>query len=347
MLSLWRRIKKSNFYIRLTHWEFWPFGIIQFPLFFYYPWLAFRAGSLTFFTGSNPGIVMGGMFGESKFDVLQKIPEQWIPRSFLLRQPATLDDVSRAIEVNNLSFPLIFKPDIGERGFMVKRIFSLADVSDYLEKMKHDFLIQELVDDAIEMGVFYKRLPCDTRGEITSIVLKEMLTVTGDGHSSLKNLILQNSRAKLQWPVLRETYREQLPEVPAVGEKKELVSIGNHCLGTKFINGNPLIDPELTEVFDSLSKKIDGFFFGRYDLRCKSIDHLRRGEFKVLELNGCGAEPAHIYDPEFPLSKAITTLIDHWKTIYIIARQNQLRGYRFLPLKDAISYYYTFKAKIR
>lgn len=347
MLSIWRQLKKSNFVIKLTHWEYWPFGVIQLPLFFYYPWLALRAGSLTFFTGSNPGIAMGGMFGESKFDVLQKIPSEWVPKTVLIRQPAAPDDVVRIINENGFTYPLIFKPDIGERGFMVKRIFSAAEVPTYMALMKHDFLIQELVDYPVELGVFYKRFPNDKSGEVTSIVMKEMLTVTGDGHSSLAELILQNDRAKLQWPVLRETYREQLNNVLADGEKREIVSIGNHCLGTKFLNGNSLIDPDINSVFDSLSKKIDGFYFGRYDLRCQSIEHLRRGEFLILELNGCGAEPAHIYDPDFRLFNAVTTLIGHWKTIFIIARQNQALGYRFLPLKNAIAYYHTFKSKIR
>ncbi|MEP6789425.1 MAG: M24 family metallopeptidase, partial [Acidobacteriota bacterium] len=49
---------------KLTHWEYWPFGIIQAPLFFYYPWLALKSRSLFFFSASNPGILMGGMFGE-------------------------------------------------------------------------------------------------------------------------------------------------------------------------------------------------------------------------------------------------------------------------------------------
>lgn len=347
MLSIWRQLKKSNFVIKLTHWEYWPFGVIQFPLFFYYPWLALRAGSLTFFTGSNPGIAMGGMFGESKFDVLQKIPSGWVPKTVLVRQPATPNDVDRIINENCFTYPVIFKPDIGERGFMVKRISSAVEIASYIALMKHDFLIQELVDYPVELGVFYKRLPNNQNGEVTSIVMKEMLTVTGDGHSSLAELILRNDRAKLQWPVLSETCRNQLNNVLVSGEKREIVSIGNHCLGTKFLNGNALIDSDINSVFDSLSKKIDGFYFGRYDLRCESINHLRRGEFLILELNGCGAEPAHIYDPEFRLFKAVTTLIDHWKSIFLIARQNEALGYRFLPLKNAIAYYHTFKSKIR
>jgi hypothetical protein len=347
MVSFWRRFKRSDFYIRLTHWEYWPFGIVQFPLFIYYPWLALRAGSLTFFTGSNPGIVMGGMFGESKFDVLKKIPEKWVPKTLLIRQPATVQGILSDISSNGLQFPLILKPDIGERGFMVKRINSASDITNYLNSMKHDFLVQEFVDYPVELGVFYRRYPRDPKGQVTSVVIKEMLTVTGDGKSSFLELITSNDRAKLQLPKRRETYRHQLTTVLPQGEQREIVSIGNHCLGTKFLNGNGLIDTALNDVFDNLSKQINGFYFGRYDLRCESIGDLREGRFKILELNGCGAEPAHIYDPEFPLSRAISTLIKHWKTIFDIAQQNKAQGYRFLPLKEAVSHYHNFRSKTR
>ena len=35
---------------------------------------------------------------------------------------------------------------------------------------------------------------------------------------------------------------------------------------------------------------------------------LARGRVKILELNGCGAEPAHIYDPAFTLAKAMKAM---------------------------------------
>src|SRR4051812_659983 len=120
-------ISRSNVLIKLKHWEYWPFGIIQFPLFFYYPWLALKARSFTFFCGSNPGIVMGGMFGESKFEVLQKVPGKIVPKTILVKRPESVQSVWETIK-NEFVLPVIFKPDLGERGFMVKRINSAADV---------------------------------------------------------------------------------------------------------------------------------------------------------------------------------------------------------------------------
>ena len=287
---------------------------------------------------------MGGMFGESKYDVLKKIPKQYIPNTVLISFPTSKDEVVKTLQQQGFQLPVIFKPDLGERGFMVNRIGSEADIDAYLSKMKFNFLVQELVNLPHELGVFYTRFPADEKGSVTSIVMKEMLTVIGDGKSSLQKLILQKDRAKLQWEILKEIYRDRLAEIPKAGEKFELVSIGNHCLGTKFLDGSYLINQELSETFDQISKQIDGFYFGRFDLRCASLNDLYKGNIKIMELNGCGAEPAHIYQPGYSLRKAFAVLFTHWRNIFIIARKNAKRGVSYTPFKEAVIYYRRFKA---
>jgi hypothetical protein len=286
---------------------------------------------------------MGGMFGESKFEVLEKVPASYKPITILIPRRSKKDDVVKMIRQANIQFPLIFKPDLGERGFMVKRVHSEDEIDEYLSKMKHDFLVQELVDLPLEFGVFYLRFPTEKKGRVTSIVMKEMLTVTGDGQSTLRDLILAMDRAKLQWETLKEIYKYQLNEVLSVGRTLQLVSIGNHCLGTKFLDGSYLINDKLSDAFDAISQQIDGFYFGRFDLRCATLDDLSSGKIMVLELNGCGAEPAHIYHPGYSLIKAIKVLLDHWKNIFIIAQQNAKQGIQFVPFKDARRYYKKFK----
>lgn len=297
-----------------------------------------------FFSASNPGIVMGGMFGESKFDVLKKVAPQYTPISVLVNPSSGRNEIIRMMEHHGLRFPVIFKPDLGERGFMVQRINNEAEVDTYLQKMKYHFIIQELIDLPLEFGVFYLRYPQWPKGKVTSVVMKEMLSVTGDGVSTLRELILGKERARLRWEVLKETYAEHLEDILKPGETKELVSIGNHCLGTKFMDGGHLINERLSEAFDLISKPIDGFNFGRFDLRCATIEDLYAGRIKVLELNGCGAEPAHIYDPEFSLFEAIRVLLDHWRNIFLIARENTRRGASYINLKEARMHYRKFKA---
>ena len=346
-MNFFNRIFRSNFLIRLQSWEYWPSYVIQFPLYFYWLWLSLRARSLLFFSASNPGIPMGGMLGESKFEILQKIPSQFIPKSILVSFPSSLEEVKRLMKINSLQFPVIYKPDLGERGWMVKKIESEIDIKNYLIKAKVDFIIQEWIDSPMEFGVFYIRKPGEKRGEITSVVLKEMLYVIGDGVSTLKALILQNNRAKLQWRNLSIKFCDQLSQVVPLNKRIELVSIGNHCLGTKFLNAKHLINESLISVFDDLANQINGFNFGRFDLRANSLQDLYGGKLKILELNGCGAEIAHIYHPGYSLFKAWRELFLHWDKMYLVSMTNHKNGVKFLTLKEGFNYYKKFKSSLK
>ena len=287
---------------------------------------------------------MGGMFGESKFEVLELIPDTFKPTTILIKLPVTVLNVIERLNDNGLTFPIIFKPDLGERGWMVRKIENESDVEKYLSEIKIDFLAQELVDMPLEFGVFYVRYPSEPTGRVNSIVGKEMLHVTGDGRKILEQLILEKDRARLQWGKLKTVYRDQLSEIIPLGEKKELVSIGNHCLGTKFLNNNALITDKLSASFDAISKQIDGFYFGRFDLRTASVEDLENGNVKILELNGCGAEPAHIYDPDFSFIKAVGVLWRHWSDVYRISKENHQRGVAYISFHEAKKIYKKFKA---
>jgi hypothetical protein len=342
-MSLLQRLSHSNFFIKLTHWEYWPFGIVQGPFFLYWLWLSLKARSLFFFSASNPSILMGGMMGESKFDVLKLVPEEVKPKTILISVPATAQTVIERMRTNGLSFPVVFKPDLGERGWMVDRIDNEEEAKDYLSRIKIDFLIQELVALPLEFGVFYVRMPDQESGKVVSITAKEFLSVMGDGKKTLAELIQFKDRAKLQWSTLRIRFANELSHVPHRGEKIELGAIGNHCLGTTFLNGNNLITPQLNKSFDRISKQVNGFYFGRYDLRCASIEDLENGKVKVVELNGCGAEPAHIYHPGASLVDALRVLCVHWRTMYRISKLNHERGVPYLSFIEGRSIFKKFK----
>src|ERR1700750_3397415 len=102
-MNLWR----SNFVIKLTSWEYWPFGILQGPVFIYWLLLALKERSIFFFSASNPGILSGGMMGESKSEVLGLVPDGIKPKTFLVKLPATTKSVVGQMTSNKLSFPVI------------------------------------------------------------------------------------------------------------------------------------------------------------------------------------------------------------------------------------------------
>ncbi len=343
-MNFFSRIFHSNFFIKVRSWEYWPFGILQAPIFPYWLWLSLKSKSLVFFSASNPGILMGGMFGESKFEVLEKVPESLKPKAILIKLPTSVEMILGRMKENGMTFPLILKPDLGERGWMVKRISNSRDIENYVAEIKTDFMVQELVDLPLEFGVFYIRYPSEANGRVTSIVGKEMLSVKGDGKRTLQELILDQDRARLQWETLKVIYKDKISFVLPLGEKVELVSIGNHCLGTRFLDKNHLISEKLSNSFDVISKQVDGFYFGRFDLRVATLEDLENGNIKVMELNGCGAEPAHIYQPGFPLGKAFGVLFRHWRDIYRISSEHHQRGIAYISFKEARSIYKRFKA---
>lgn len=328
-----------NFFVKLFNWEYWPFGIIQLPILFLWMWYALKERSLFYFSASNPSILTGGMMGESKFDVLELVPQEVKPKTLLVKVPTNIEGVLKIIEDNNLSLPLIFKPDMGERGWMVRKIKSTADIEKYLSEIKIDFIIQQLVDLSLEFGVYYLRFPSQQNGFVNSITMKEFLFIEGDGKKNIQELIFEKDRARLQWGILQSVYQNRLTEILPKGEKLELVSIGNHCLGTTFLNANHLITPKLSESFDLISKKIKGFYFGRYDLRCATLQDLENGNVKIVELNGCGAEPAHIYHPGASLWKGIGDLILHWKNLYLISKENHRLGVPYLSFEEGRAIY--------
>lgn len=297
------------------------FYVPNLPYAFY---LALRAKHSAFFSAANPCIKSSGNGTESKYDVIQLVPEKYRPKSILVTPNSTFSETLSKIEISKILFPLIAKPDIGFRGLLVKKINNKTELKSYLEKYPIDIIIQEFLDFKNECGVFYHRNPNDKKGKITSLTLKHFLSVIGDGKSSLKKLISEDNRAKLYIDLFSSIHKEKMENIPLKDEQVKLTAIGNHSKGTQFINGNHLISHKLEGVFDNLSNSIPGWYYGRIDLKYNSFKELEDGiNFKILEVNGILAEPTHIYDSEnYSYFKALKAIRTHWKSLYDIATTN-------------------------
>ena len=274
------------------------------------------------------------MFGEKKSDIFDIIPQEFLPLTYLIDK----GDLESAKEKGKgLGFPLIVKPNIGERGAWVRKIDKLGELEAYCKECPVDFLIQELVDYPIELGVFYVRFPDNEKGHVTSIVRKNFLSVKGDGNHSIIELLSKNIRASLTADLESDHLKKVGNNVPAKGEEVLIEPIGNHCRGTQFLNDNSQIDVALSEAIDQLAKQIPELYFGRFDLRCQSYDDLKRLEnFKILELNGAGSEPGHIYQPGYSLFRAYQDIFWHLKVLADISEQNKLNGVPYCSFSDGI-----------
>lgn len=319
-----------RWWTRVTHFEYWPFNVFYFPVHFYYAWLALRSRSLFFFTASNPSIEFGGMMGEKKSEIFDLIPSAFIPQTKLFPPEVTTNDVLAFMEGQEIQFPIIAKPDVGERGWMVAKLKSVEEVRAYLDTIQVDFLIQEFIDLPVELGVFYVKIPGQPQGRVTSIVRKGFMSVTGDGKHTVRQLLENDIRAMLQVDFNNPAISEVLDDIPASGEVHIVESIGNHCRGTTFLDFNHWIDADLNEAFNQISDQIKDFYFGRFDLRCQSIEDLRQiKNFKILELNGAGAEPGHIYQPGRSILLAYRDVLWHLKMLRQVSAANRKRGHPY------------------
>lgn len=328
------------FFHKLIHWEYWSFYIVYFPIYFLWAYYAIKEKSIFFFNASNPSINNGGFIMESKKQIYNLIPQKYYPKTELIKENTSLEAVLESIEKSGIRYPLIAKPDIGLRGSAVKKINTPEDLKQYAQKANFDYLLQDLIPYENEIGVFYVRYPHEKEGRVTGIVAKEFLIITGDGTSTITELIKQNPRYELQLKVLQREYGKKLLEIPKKDERINLVPYGNHARGAKFIDGNDWITPGINAIMNEICLQIDGFYFGRIDLMYDTLEGLERGEhFSIVELNGAGSEPTHIYDPKHSLFFAWKELLRHITYMYEISVANHKRGFPYLSHKDGMEQY--------
>ncbi len=347
--QLRRYIKRRPFLIRLVHWEYWPFHIVYGPIYLYWLFLCIKARSFFFFNAANPGIRNGGFLMESKKEIYDLIPQVYYPQCIAIKAGSDHVAVYEAIHAAGLSFPLIAKPDIGMRGMGVAKIETWQELVAYLQSSEVDFLIQQFVAYGEEVGIFYYRFPGSVKGSVSGIVKKEFVTVTGNGRDNIATLLSREPRYLLQLNNLKKNIPSLLAEVPSQGEEKLIVPYGNHARGAKFIDLSHSIDEELTHTIDSICRQVPGFYFGRLDIRYDNWESLRRGEkLSIIELNGAGSEPTHIYDPEHNIFFAWKEIIRHWNLLYRISidnRQQNKAGY--LSISEGIAMFRENSAYIK
>lgn len=315
------------FLTRIIRFEFWPFWLFYFPMYFYGLYLAIRAGSFIYFTAVNPGMKYGGAFDMLKYDILSLIQPDYIPMSVRIKPDISTDELTALMEDSRLDFPLIVKPDIGERGKGVELVDDHSTLHAYLAQQKENIILQEYISWPLELGILYYKYPDGSGEEISSVIIRDFLKVTGDGQTSLKSLIEKKNRAQLSRKHLFDKYKERLKEIIPEGEEILLEPIGNHNRGTCFLNGKQLINDQMLSVFSEIASDIPGFDYGRFDVKAKSLDDLYHGKnIRILELNGVNSEPGHIYDPDYSLLHAYRDIARHMKIIYKISLINHRKG---------------------
>lgn len=313
---------------RKMQWEFWPIWAAYLPLVPYFIYLAIRHRSLTVFTAANPGIVSGGLLGESKSAILRQLDRLpgTVPTFTVLPPVGRLQAALDFLQEHQMDFPVVLKPDVGERGEGVAIIRSHKELELYLAGNPGAVILQRYAA-GVEFGVFYYRFPGESNGQIFSITEKRFPTVVGDGQRSVGELILEDERAVCMANTYARLCRTPMDVVPGLGEVVPLVEVGSHCRGAIFLNATRLKTTAMEDAIDAVAQMHNGFFFGRFDIRAASVEALQEGHsFQVIELNGVGGEATHIYDPSVSIQDAYRSLATQWRLAFEIGSMNRERG---------------------
>jgi membrane protein DedA with SNARE-associated domain len=329
--AFWQLVQTA--FERSRRWEFWPAGLFYAPVTLNYLWLAVRYRGLTLPTAANPGIFSGGFVGESKLQILRELSAAFPQFTAEAHEVTGLTPAQRIESFERLraqhgfEFPLILKPDVGQRGIGVKLIRNYAQAVAYLQQTGAPLILQRYVAGPQEAGIFYYRIPGESQGRIFAITEKIFPEITGDGSRTLEQLIADDPRARLMAGTYLERFRPQRRHVLAPGEKLRLVQAGNHAQGCIFRDGAHLGSDALERQIDAIAQALNGFFIGRFDIRFASEDDLRAGKnFQIIELNGASSEATNIYDARNSLLSAYRTLFRQWRLVFAIGAIHRAHG---------------------
>lgn len=314
---------------RLTHWETWDWRIKYLLIAPAWLWFCVRARSAWFFTASNPTLTFGGFDGESKKEMYDHLPPGTYPESIWVHPRSRLQDVEKILGDRKMNFPLAVKPDVGKMGLMFRRINSRDELASYHSTIHSEYIVQRYLDYPLELSVFYYRMPDALKGVITGFIRKDFLDVEGNGTSTLWELILNSPRVQFRRDEMKAKHRDHLNRVLLAGERYCLSPALNLSRGGRLISLEHAKDERLLKVFDELSHHSGCFYYGRYDIKCESIEHLKLGRFVILEYNGSGAEPHHVYGNGYTLWQACAILVKHWAVLCRISRLNHIKGIRY------------------
>jgi len=312
---------------KVFNYEYWPWYMwhgLALPMHIYN---AFKCKTAVYFTVLNPAMgVSGGFFGDSKLNIGKIIPSPYRLKEIMLDG---YENIEQQLANNGLKFPVVFKPDAGERGIGVVIITSNQEIKPYFNQFGdggYGIIAQEYCKSLNEYGIFVIKHP--KKGWfISGITGKISMHIVGDGKSSLGLLLSKKCRYKMQIPRLQEEQKFDLNKVYTEGEVVVIEKVLNHRLGTQFTNETSHLDTYFYDAFATIVKDFEGFNYGRFDIKAESIEQIKLGNFKVIELNGVASEPTIIYDQK--RTGFFRTVGIFYKHLYwqgLIARQQLKNG---------------------
>lgn len=332
-------MKFSDFWFKLRNWEAWHHHAKYIPLTPVWIWYCIRSGTPWFFTPSNPTLTFGGFEGEGKWEMYEQLPPGSYPLSTLISIDQSLESAEQQILAAGIQYPFVAKPDVGMMGLMVRRITNVRELQQYHARIGFAYIAQMLVDYPVEISAFYYRIPGEPHGTISGLLQKRPAHVTGDGKSNLATLINSSPFLHEKKTEMLHKHAAHLDKIIGEGEAFQL-SISSNRSQAGILEGiNVKADAKLHALLDSWSHHNGNFYYGRYDIKCASLETLKEGkEFSILEFNGAGAGIQHILGSNYSLAKAMGIILHHWRMLSLISRTNRKAGIRYWPFKKGLTH---------
>ncbi|MEO7120907.1 MAG: hypothetical protein ABIY62_07420 [Ginsengibacter sp.] len=339
----------KNFISKIADWQHWPSFIFYLPLASIWIWYCIKSRAVWFFSTSNPTLAFGGFEGESKQEMYLQLPRNFYPLTIYLNPDQSIPEVVADIKKHRFNYPFIVKPEVGTSGILVRKIENEDQFRMYHKNIPVSYMVQDFVNYPMEVCIFYYRKPGEKKGRISGFISKQLPVLTGDGFSTINELL----KSKTEIDIQEESCKldsQALDRILKQGEIFYLSVIGNRHHGSEFHNLSANIDSGLLELFDKISLG-NNFYFGRYDIKCESVEDLKKGlNFSILEFNGSGSIPNHVFTKKYTLLQAYKEIGRHWKILHEISSYNHkkglpywkfLNGYRFL--NKAMKHYRTLR----
>lgn len=152
------RVRLAALWGRWRRWEFWPPWLFYFPVALHALRLGWKHRGLTVPTLANPGMFSGGLIGESKMATLRELvatsPELTAEAGLL--PEGTVEERLRALreilDPHGIPYPLVMKPDVGQRGVGVRLFRSEHQALAYLRRTRAPLLVQRYAEGPGEAG---------------------------------------------------------------------------------------------------------------------------------------------------------------------------------------------------
>ena len=311
-----------------------PKWAIIVPLVFQWLYLSVRFGGLTVPSAANPALTAGGLVGEGKreyFDGMGPLARAATAPWASVRKHRGLDApaLQAAMTAAGLDFPIVVKPDLGLCGYGVRKVDNLRDLACYAFHFPdaETMLLQQYLPQEHEAGIFYVRDPATGEGRIIGLALRYFPRVTGDGRSTVAQLIQASCRAGRGMNQCAHRQPADLARIPGAGVAVRLSTIGSTRVGGLYRDGKAYITPALTAAIDAIARDMRDFHFGRFDVRFTSLDALRAGAgLAIMEVNGAGSEAIEAWDPDTGLVAGLRTIFAKQRWLFEIGAANRHRG---------------------